>query len=118
MLSDLTDADTIAPILDKLMKRLRDTFWIDGQELSTSISVGITLYPEDGKDFDSLFKKADMAMYRAKDSGRNTYRFFDENMNVEAVEHLAMRNGLRRALERDEFVLHYQPQSTWAPARW
>jgi len=110
VLSDLTDADTIAPILDKLMKRLRDTFWIDGQELSTSISVGITLYPEDGKDFDSLFKKADMAMYRAKDSGRNTYRFFDENMNVEAVEHLAMRNGLRRALERDEFVLHYQPQ--------
>jgi len=110
VLSDLPDADSIAPILDKLMKRLRDTFWIDGHELSTSISVGITLYPEDGEDFDSLLKKADMAMYRAKDSGRNTYRFFDEQMNVEAVEHLAMRNGLRRALERDELVLHYQPQ--------
>ena len=110
VLSDLVDADSIAPILDKLMKRLRDTFWVDGHELSTSISVGITLYPEDGEDFDSLLKKADMAMYRAKDSGRNTYRFFDEQMNVEAVEHLAMRNGLRRALERDELVLHYQPQ--------
>ena len=110
VLSDLADTDTIAPILDKLMQRLRETFWIDGHELSTSISVGITLYPDDGNDFESLLKKADMAMYRAKDSGRNTYRFFDEQMNVEAVEHLAMRNGLRRALERDEFVLHYQPQ--------
>ncbi|TRZ90375.1 MAG: diguanylate cyclase, partial [Rhodocyclaceae bacterium] len=117
VLSDLTDADSIAPILDKLMKRLRDTCWIDGHELSTSISVGITLYPEDGEDFDSLLKKADMAMYRAKDSGRNTYRFFDEHMNVEAVEHLAMRNGLRRALERDEFVLHYQPQIDLADGR-
>ncbi|MCX7174579.1 MAG: EAL domain-containing protein [Proteobacteria bacterium] len=110
VLSDLTDADTIAPILVKLIKRLQETFWIDGHELSTSISVGITLYPDDGKDFDTLLKKADMAMYRAKDSGRNTYRFFDEQMNVEAVEHLAMRNGLKRALEHDEFVLHYQPQ--------
>ena len=51
-----------------------------------------------------------MAMYRAKEAGRNTYRFFDEAMNDEAVEHLLMRNGLRRALERGEFVLHYQPQ--------
>jgi len=110
VLSDLNDADAVGPILDKLLIRLRETFWIDGNELSTSISVGITLYPDDGKDFDTLLKKADMAMYRAKDSGRNTYRFFDEHMNVEAVENLAMRNGLRKALDRDEFVLYYQPQ--------
>ncbi|MFA6311135.1 MAG: EAL domain-containing protein [Sterolibacterium sp.] len=110
LLSDLADADTIPPILAKLVKRLQETFWIDGHELSTSISVGVALYPDDGKDFHTLLKKADMAMYRAKDAGRNTYRFFDEQMNVEAVEHLAVRNGLRRALEHDEFVLHYQPQ--------
>ena len=63
-----------------------------------------------GGDFDTLLKKADMAMYRAKDAGRNSYQFFDEQMNIEAVEHLALRNGLRRALERNELEVHYQPQ--------
>lgn len=70
--------------------------------------------PDDGPDFDTLLKKADMAMYRAKDAGRNTYRFFDPQMNVAAVEQLRMRNGRRRTLERHEFVLHYQPQISLA----
>ncbi|MFZ3127253.1 MAG: EAL domain-containing protein, partial [Rhodoferax sp.] len=110
VLCDLPDADAMLPILGKLLERLQEPFHADRQELSTSVSIGVTLFPEDGRDFDSLLKKADMAMYRAKDAGRNTYRFFDESMNVEAVERLAMQNGLRRALERNEFVLHYQPK--------
>jgi len=110
VLPDLPDSDACAPVLVKVMERLQDPFDADGHELSTSASIGIALYPDDGKDFDTLLKKADMAMYRAKDSGRNAYHFFDEQMNVEAVENLSMRNGLRRAVDRGEFVLHYQPQ--------
>lgn len=110
ILPDLPDSDAVAPVLVKLLARLADSFEIDEQELNTSASIGIALYPDDGADFETLLKKSDMAMYRAKAAGRNTYRFFDDQMNVEAVEHLRLRNGLRKALARDEFVLHYQPQ--------
>jgi diguanylate cyclase (GGDEF)-like protein/PAS domain S-box-containing protein len=110
VLSDLTDTDAAIPVLAKIMERLQESFLIDGIEVSTSVSMGIAICPDDGNHFDALLKKADMAMYRAKEAGRNSYRFFDEAMNIEALEHLAMRNGLRRALERGEFVLHYQPQ--------
>ncbi|MDZ4073916.1 MAG: EAL domain-containing protein [Hylemonella sp.] len=102
--------ESCLPVLSKIMELLQEPFFSDGNELSTSASIGVALYPQDGSDFDILRKKADMAMYRAKEAGRNTYRFFDEAMDEEAVEHLLMRSGLRRALERGEFVLHYQPQ--------
>jgi len=110
LLRDLPDPDASLPVLAKIIGRLQDSFVADGNELSTSVSIGVAIYPADGSNFETLRKKADMAMYRAKEAGRNTYRFFDEAMNVEAMEHLVMRNGLRRALERDEFILHYQPQ--------
>jgi len=110
VLQGVPDAEAIAPVLARIMERLHEPIRADGHDLSTAVSIGIAIYPDDGGDFETLLKKADMAMYRAKDAGRNTYRFFDEEMNVEAVEHLTMRNGLRRALERREFVLHYQPQ--------
>ncbi|HOZ65278.1 MAG TPA: GGDEF domain-containing phosphodiesterase, partial [Burkholderiaceae bacterium] len=106
----LPDTDVIPPILTKLQQRLQEPFYADGNELSSSASIGVTLFPQDGADFESLLQKADTAMYRAKEAGRNTFRFFDESMNVEAVERLVMQNGLRRAIERKEFVLHYQPQ--------
>lgn len=110
LLNELQDPDASLAALTKIVSKLQDPFPVDGNELSTSVSIGVTIYPEDGTDFDTLRKKADMAMYRAKEAGRNTYRFFDEAMNSEAIEHLVIRNGLRRALERDELVLHYQPQ--------
>ncbi|MES2947263.1 MAG: EAL domain-containing protein [Pseudomonadota bacterium] len=110
VLPNLPDPEATAPILAKLMERLRDPYDIDGHELTTSASVGVAIYPDDGADSDTLRKKADMAMYKAKSAGRNTYQYFDEQMNVDAVEQLRMRNGLRRALERNELVLHYQPQ--------
>ena len=110
LLCDLPDTDVIPPILTKLQQRLQEPFYADGNELSSSASIGVTLFPQDGADFESLLQKADTAMYRAKEAGRNTFRFFDESMNVEAVERLVMQNGLRRAIERKEFVLHYQPQ--------
>jgi EAL domain-containing protein (putative c-di-GMP-specific phosphodiesterase class I) len=68
------------------------------------------VYPDDGQDFETLLQKADTAMYQAKEAGRNSYRFFNEQMNRQAVDHLFLKNGLRKAVERGEFVLHYQPQ--------
>ncbi|OHC71512.1 MAG: hypothetical protein A3H93_20435 [Rhodocyclales bacterium RIFCSPLOWO2_02_FULL_63_24] len=110
LLPNLPDAEATAPILVQLMDRFADPCRVDGHELTTSVSVGIAIYPDDGRDLDTLMKKADLAMYQAKDAGRNTYRFFDQQMNIEAIEQLSMRNGLRRALANDEFILHYQPQ--------
>ena len=110
LLADIRDPDTITELLERALKELADTIEIEGIELSTTISMGIAIYPDDGKDFNTLLKSADTAMYCAKEAGRNTYRFFTERMNLNAVEHLRMRNSLRRALERNEFVLHYQPQ--------
>jgi diguanylate cyclase (GGDEF)-like protein/PAS domain S-box-containing protein len=110
VLPNLTEADATAGVAVKIMERLLDSWVVDGHDLNTSVSIGIAIYPDDGRDFDTLMKKADMAMYRAKDGGRNAYRFFDEHMDVDALEQLNIRNGLRRALARGEFSLHYQPQ--------
>jgi diguanylate cyclase (GGDEF)-like protein/PAS domain S-box-containing protein len=110
VLRDLPDTEVASAIMLKIMERLQEPFLADSQEISTSVSMGASIFPGDGNDFETLRRQADMAMYQAKDAGRNTYRFFDEAMNVEATEHLLLRNGLRRALERSEFVLHYQPQ--------
>ncbi len=117
VLPDLAGTEAIPPLLLKIRERLQASFLVDGHELTTSASIGVALYPDDGRDFDTLLKKADTAMYRAKDAGRNHYRFFDEQMNVEAVEHLHLKSGLRRALAAGEFELHYQPQFELASGR-
>lgn len=110
ILSNFSKVDDIVPVLEKLVDELQKPFDADGYELTTSLSMGAAVFPQDGATFDDLRKKADLAMYRAKDSGRNIYRFYDETMNAETISHLMMINGLRRALERGEFMLHYQPQ--------
>jgi EAL domain-containing protein (putative c-di-GMP-specific phosphodiesterase class I) len=79
-------------------------------ELRLLVSVGIALSPDDGDEFEILLKKADMAMYRAKSEGRDTYRFFNAEMSYEATEQLNIRVGLRKALELNQFQLFYQPQ--------
>lgn len=114
VLADVHDSDTITNISEKILERLAESFEIEGHDLSISISIGIAVYPDDARDFDTLLKKADTAMYIAKEAGRNTYRFYTEQMNVDAVEHLHLRANLRRALERDEFSLYYQPQISLA----
>ncbi|MDD2691998.1 MAG: GGDEF domain-containing phosphodiesterase, partial [Simplicispira sp.] len=85
-------------------------YQIDHHELTMAPSMGIALYPEDGTDFDTLNQAADVAMYRAKLVGRNTYSFFTPEMRAQSVRALQLENALRRALERDQFTLHYQPQ--------
>jgi len=110
VLGGLDDLDTTAHVAVKILTQLAQNILVEGHELSTSLSMGIAVYPDDGRDYDTLLKKADTAMYQSKEAGRNTYRFYTEQMNVDAMEHLQIRNNLRKALERAEFVLHYQPQ--------
>lgn len=110
LLTNLAEPDAIVTFLGELMEGMQEPFRVEDQELTVSASVGIAIYPEDGVDFETLLKKADMAMYRAKDAGRNAYRFFNQEMNEDAVEQITMHAGLWRALEAEQFVLHFQPQ--------
>jgi diguanylate cyclase (GGDEF)-like protein/PAS domain S-box-containing protein len=110
VLKNIRDSESITVVTEKILARLSEPFMIEHNELAISLSIGVAVYPDDGKDFETLLRKSDTAMYQAKESGRNTYRFHTEQMNTNAIEHLQMRNGLRRALEHGEFVLHYQPQ--------
>ena len=109
VLPALRDAEEAAEVMLKVMSSFQEPFNIESNELTASVSVGIAFYPDDGGDVEELLKHADIAMYQAKESGRNDYRFFDAKMHTEAVEQLNMSNGLRRALERKEMLLHYQP---------
>ena len=93
----------------KVLRSIAQPFFLDGQDLHVTASVGIAIYPEDGKDAESLMSNADGAMYRAKDLGRNNYQLWTSGMNSRALERMAIEGRLRRALEGDEFVLHYQP---------
>jgi diguanylate cyclase (GGDEF)-like protein len=94
----------------RILGQIEQPFEVEGHDLFISTSIGISFYPEDGDDMDTLYKNADMAMYRAKDSGRNTYQTFDSMMNERAVERLSLEKDLRKAIEREEFVVYYQPQ--------
>ena len=110
LLTNLAEPDAIVTFLGELIEDIQQPFLVEEQELTISASVGVAIYPEDGADFESLLKKADMAMYQAKDAGRNAYRFFNQEMNEEAVEQITMHAGLWRALEAEQFVLYFQPQ--------
>lgn len=110
LLTDITHIDQVAHICKKLLTTLTQPIHINEQELFLSSSLGISTYPEDGTDPRTLIKHADIAMYRAKESGRNNYQFFSLDMSDKAVKRLRLETDLRRALARNEFVLHYQPQ--------
>ncbi len=110
LLPNLADPDASVVFLAKLMLAFLAPLRVDDTDLPMTVSVGVAIYPDDGRDFDTLHKRADMAMYRAKDDGRNTYRFFNKGMNEDVQERLTIHFGLRRALDEGQFVLHYQAQ--------
>jgi diguanylate cyclase (GGDEF)-like protein len=110
LLRQVDDGEVVADVALRALRATGSPTMLSGIEVQVSASLGIALFPDDGGDFDSLLKKADIAMYRAKDSGRNAFRFFDAQMNAGVAEHLQLVAGIRTALARGEFQLHYQPQ--------
>jgi diguanylate cyclase (GGDEF)-like protein/PAS domain S-box-containing protein len=105
-----TDADGAAHVAEKLLEAMVLPYQIEQEELTVTLSIGIAVSPRDGSDFDSLFRCADTAMYRAKKDGRNNFRFFAAEMQAHSERTLQLGNALRRALERGQLQLYYQPQ--------
>lgn len=110
LLPAIETTSEVVTVLDKILASLQQPFLLSAQEVTTTASIGAAIFPNDGRDLDTLRQHADVAMYRAKEQGRNSYRFFDDFMTNEAIEYLSLRNGLRKALEMQELALHYQPQ--------
>jgi len=110
LLPDIDRPQDAGHFAAKILSALALPHEIDGEELHVTMSIGIALYPDDGQDVDTVIKSADTAMYHAKESGRDNYQFFAQEMNTRVVERLSIEARLRGALERREFSLHYQPK--------
>ena len=110
ILNDMASEDDVSPFAQKIIDVLTAPLTVNQHELFITTSIGVCVFPEDGDNAKTLLKRADAAMYRAKSLGRNNYQFYTEDDNTKAIERLKMENDLRRALERDEFRLHFQPQ--------
>jgi diguanylate cyclase (GGDEF)-like protein/PAS domain S-box-containing protein len=110
LLADVEHIEDVMLSAQKILAALIVPHYIDQLELHVTASIGISIYPDNGQDADTLIKSADTAMYHAKEGGRNNYQFFELDMNVLAVERHSIEAALRRALEQQEFLLHYQPK--------
>jgi EAL domain-containing protein (putative c-di-GMP-specific phosphodiesterase class I) len=110
ILNGVLGHDSAANVARKIMDALAEPFTLSGHLLHVNASIGITLYPNDGEDTDTLTKNADMAMYRAKDRGKNNYQLFTPAMNQAAMHRLTMEYQIRQGLENKEFLLHFQPR--------
>lgn len=110
ILGDITDSQQTKGVADKLLTAISTPHPIDGHDLTVTASLGISMYPADGFDAVALIKKAETAMRNVKETGPNDYRFFTEDMNRRARQQQTIESGLRLALQRKEFVLHYQPK--------
>jgi EAL domain-containing protein (putative c-di-GMP-specific phosphodiesterase class I) len=110
LLSEIAHADDAAASAQKIIAALVAPHDVAHHQLHVTAAIGISIYPDDGPDAETLIKCADTAMYHAKESGRNNYQFFEPDMNSRAVERQWIEAGLHRALARREFVLHYQPK--------
>ncbi len=110
LLSEMEKAEDGALSAKRMLQEIAKLHSIDNHDLHVTSSVGISVFPDDGNDAETLIKNADTAMYRAKENGRQSYQFFKPEMNVRAVERQSIEEKLRRALERNEFEVHYQPK--------
>ncbi|MFQ3629828.1 MAG: EAL domain-containing protein, partial [Cyanobacteriota bacterium] len=110
VLPHLHSAEDITHIAQRILDRLTSSFYLGDQELYITASLGIALFPYDGADVETLLKNADLAMYQAKQQGKNNYQIYHEGMAVQTLNHLALESDLRKALSREELLLHYQPQ--------
>lgn len=110
LLSEMEQQEDAAISAIRILEAMAEAHSIDHHDLHLTASIGVSVYPDDGLDAETLIKNADTAMYQAKENGRQTYQFFKPAMNVRAVERQSIEESLRRALERKEFSLHYQPK--------
>ncbi|VAW81763.1 diguanylate cyclase/phosphodiesterase (GGDEF & EAL domains) with PAS/PAC sensor(s) [hydrothermal vent metagenome] len=110
LLNDIEAEQDVSLLAKMILLNLEQPFEVSGRELFITASIGICLFPGDGEDSGTLLKNADVAMYKAKDLGKNNYQFYSADMSARAFQRLTMENSLRRALEREEFRLFYQPQ--------
>lgn len=117
IIPQITREKDAAKVARKIISALFSPFVLNGHEFFITTSIGISLYPTDGTDIETLIKNADTAMYRAKEKGGNHYQFYTADMNAKAVERLALETSLRRALDRQEFELYYQPLTDLSASR-
>lgn len=108
LLPETESAEQVATVAQKVLSASLNPININGQECRVTASIGISLYPDDGKDEQTLMKNADIAMYRAKEEGKNNFQFYSPDIEARSLERLVLENNLRMALERNEFFLHYQ----------
>lgn len=109
ILNGISGSKDVERVAEAILEALSSPFVLEGRDIFISASIGIGLYPRDAREAGELIRHADNAMYHAKAAGRNGFRFFTEEMNIEAAHHMQMQSDLRLALERGEFELHYQP---------
>jgi len=110
LLPNVRDKENTGIVADKILKALSEPYRVDGNEFYITASVGITLYPDDGKTVDELLKNADTAMYKAKSDGKNMFQFYSQDMLATVTTRMILLSSLHQALKRDEFVIHYQPK--------
>lgn len=110
LLTDVREVSQLQHVADQIIAKFQKPFVVGQLELYTTASIGISVYPEDGLDLDAITRCADIAMYKAKENGKNRSEMYSRNLSSLTFEKLTMENELRRALQREEFELHYQPQ--------
>ena len=110
LLREIKEVQDASRVAQRILELLSEPFAVMNREIYISASIGISLYPNDGEDADTLLKNADTAMYHAKENGKNTFKFFTDSMNLAAIERFTLENGLRKAQEKGELHLYYQPQ--------
>ena len=114
MLADVPELEVVTRVAHNILRTLSETVHLEGHAIGVSASIGVSLFPDDSVDFDTLLGNADAAMYEAKASGKNSYRFFTEQMNRDAIARADLQAQLRHALSAQEFELYYQPQVSFA----
>lgn len=110
MLSVIREFDDAALVARRIIDAMSEPFLLDEREILITVSIGIAIYPHDGRDVDTLLKNADAAMYDAKEKGKNNYQYYRQSMNATALARLNIEGDIKKAIEREEFILHYQPQ--------
>jgi diguanylate cyclase (GGDEF)-like protein len=110
ILDELHDENIVRDIASEINRKIQKPYIIQHQNLYVTTSIGISIFPDDGDNSNILLRNADSAMYKAKDSGKNTYQFYTQDMTNKAFEHILMESNLRYAIEHKHFVVYYQPQ--------